>query len=523
MGDSKTAGRFLIGGAYGLVLGVALLLLFYHLDNHLLWGDEGETAVLARNVVQFGVPRTFDGTNYILLHNQRDENRDHVWVWSPWLQEYLAAGSFILFGPTTWAARAPFALIGWGSLVALALVAYKIYRSHGVALTSVTLLGTSEVFLLHARQCRYYSISIFGEILLVYGIHRLFAQNRRGAGLAVLGLILQFYSNYIVAVANLPALLILAWMLRKQGKPALLRVAAVAGILMVAALPWLVYAHPWGQSRAVGGELLHLGKVWDYLLEFHFHFLPLCFLLLPLFGWFPAGGAGPATGSAVVVRWERFLLLLLVSFFAVILLAPGFYLRYLVPVFPVACLLAAAWIFRYVRWRALAVLLIAVQIFSNALAMVTAYPFRGRHNFRLPLVEYVQGLARPYADRFTDVLDFFKQEAHPKQMVLSFDPEFPLRFYSQLAVIDGVLMAPPKGRLPEWILPSSASGVVVQDAVALPDFLKPFYRTITISVHDSVRGDSIPEPDSYRYHSVQVRAPFILYRLNAGTNDQRLP
>ena len=108
MGDTKTAGKFLIGGGYGLFLAFACFLLFYHLDNHLLWGDEGETAVLAKNVMQFGVPRTFDGTNYILLHGRRDENRDHVWIWSPWMQEYFAASSFILLGPTTWAARAPF-------------------------------------------------------------------------------------------------------------------------------------------------------------------------------------------------------------------------------------------------------------------------------------------------------------------------------------------------------------------------------------------------------------------------------
>ena len=106
MGDFKTAGKFFIGGGYGLFLAFAFFLLFYNLDGHLLWGDEAETAVLAKNVVQFGVPRTFDGTNYILLHGRMDENRDHVWIWSPWLQEYFAASSFVLFGSTTWAARA---------------------------------------------------------------------------------------------------------------------------------------------------------------------------------------------------------------------------------------------------------------------------------------------------------------------------------------------------------------------------------------------------------------------------------
>ena len=518
MDISRSARSFCAAGCYVVVLAFAFFLLFYHLDNHLLWGDEGETAVLAKNVTQFGVPRTFDGTNYILLHGQRDENRDHVWVWSPWLQEYLAAGSFVLFGPTTWAARAPFALIGWCSLVALALVAYKIYRSHWVALASVVLLGASEVFLLHARQCRYYPISILGEILLVYGVHQLFARNRRGIWLAAFALILQFYSNYIIMVANLPGLFVLAWMLRQQGKPAVLRVVAVLVILMAAALPWLVYAHPWGQSRAIG-EDLRLGKAWGYLLEFHFHFLPLCFLLLPLLGWFPASRRQPTTESDAAGRWERFLLLLLGSYFVTILLAPGFYLRYLLPLLPVVCLLAAAWIFRYVKWRAPAVLLIAVLALSNVFSVVTAYPFRETHRLRFPLVEYVKGLSAPYTDRFADVVDFFGREAHPGDMIMSFDPEFPLRFYTRLAVIDGVLMAPPKGRLPEWILPDSASGVVAQDTVVLPDFLKPHYETITIPVHDSIKGDSIPEPDAYQYQSVQTRAPFIIYKLKAGTND----
>ena len=517
MGDSKTAGKFFIGGGYGLFLAFAFFLLFYHLDGRLLWGDEAETAVLAKNVAQFGVPRTSDGTNYIILHGAVDETRNHVWIWSPWLQEYFAAGSFILFGPTTWAARAPFALIGWCSLVALALVAYKIYRSHWVALASVVLLGTSEIFLLHARQCRYYSISVFGEILLVYGIHQLFVQNRRGIWLAAPALIVQFYSNYIIAVANLPALFFLAWMFRKRGKHAVLRVVAILGILMVAVLPWLVYAHPWGQTNEVGGEN-YFKKAWYYLMGFHFHFLPLCFLLLPLFGLIPVRRDRPTTGPEVSRQWERFLLFLLPSYFAMILVAPGFYLRYLLPILPVACLLAAAWIFRHVKWRALAVLVVVIQSASNVFSIMTAYPFRETHTLRFPLVEYMGGMAAPYPDRFADALDFFKTHAHPGERVLTLDPEFPLIFYMQLRIIDGRMMAPPAGQLPDWILPGSASGIAAPDGGALPEFLKPRYEMITIPVHDSLEGDSIPEPDLYQYQSVQSRVPFVLYKLNAGAS-----
>ena len=39
------------------------------------------------------------------------------------------------------------------------------------------LLGTSEVFLLHIRQSRYYSITVLAEILILFGIHRILATN----------------------------------------------------------------------------------------------------------------------------------------------------------------------------------------------------------------------------------------------------------------------------------------------------------------------------------------------------------
>jgi 4-amino-4-deoxy-L-arabinose transferase-like glycosyltransferase len=509
--------------AIGIALGYAVLfalsfwLLFYHLDSHLLWGDEAETAVLAKNVVQFGVPETFDGTNYILLHGTVDETRSHVWIWSPWMQNYLAASSFVIFGPTTWAARAPFALIGWFSVLLLAFTAWKIYRDHSVILAAVALLGASEVFLLHARQCRYYSISVFAEILLVYAAYEIIASRRRGTWLAALALVLQFYSNYIIAVANLPALLCLAWMMRKQGRAAVLSIATALGVWVVAILPWLLYAHPWGQSQAMGNEN-YFAKGLVYLAQIHFVFLPLCFLLLPVLGWFSNDPEG-ANVPELTKQWERFMLILLPVYFLVILFAPGFYLRYQLPLLPMMCLLATAWVFRYVKWQALAVGLIVVQLLTNVFSLITAFPFRHGRTLRFPPVEFVRGMATPYTNRFADVLSFFQAQSHPGERVLSFDPEFALIFYTQLGVVDGRIMAPPEGELPNWILPLPTAGVMAQEPMALPDFLKPHYTLITISVHDSPLGDAVPEPRYYQYQTAQTRVPFQIYKLNSSTNE----
>ena len=94
----------LTGIAFGYCLCAAVVgfLVFFNLGGRMFWGDEAETGMLAKNVLRFGVPRVNDGTNDITLHGDKiDANPAGVWTWSPWLQEYLAAGSLGIFGPTT--------------------------------------------------------------------------------------------------------------------------------------------------------------------------------------------------------------------------------------------------------------------------------------------------------------------------------------------------------------------------------------------------------------------------------------
>src|SRR5580692_12005662 len=126
---------------YLLLGAVGFFLAFCNLDGRLFWPDEAENAVLARSVLKFGIPKVDDGVNHISLHGDKFDARDGVWTWSPWLPEYVTAASFAAFGETTWAGRAPFALIGWLTVAALGVVAWKIYRTHSVTLAAMLLLG----------------------------------------------------------------------------------------------------------------------------------------------------------------------------------------------------------------------------------------------------------------------------------------------------------------------------------------------------------------------------------------------
>ncbi len=493
---------------YGIVFAFALLLLFYHLDNRPLWGDEAETALLAKNVLHFGIPKTVDGVNHItVLGNLRDENAAHVWTWAPWLQEYLVAGAYLLFGENTWTSRIAFAAIGWLSVILLAHVSYRTYGDHRIALGSALLLTTSEIFLLQSRQCRYYAVTVFAEILIVYGALELLSNRKRAIWFLGSALILQFYTNFIVAAANLPLLIGLSWFSRRQRQP-LTKLAIAVGLFALAALPWLAYARTWQQSRELVHENL-LAKALYYGTEWNFHFTPWILLLLPVMGLFTKAHPAQSLTASLLRPLEQSLSILIVGYF-VILLLPLSELRYLLPLLPVGCFLASAWLFRYLPWPLLAAGVIALQATTNLIAVVTTFGLSQEHGWRAPLVQFIGGLNENYADRVTDVRDFFSREARAGQTVWVPDPEFPLIFYTGLKIIDGRLRTPES--LPDWILPESASGLSGQKSLAIPDSVKAYYDTIFIRVHDSDRLDNVPEPDCYQYRATQKLTDFLVYR-----------
>ena len=504
---------FWTGSIYVLVFAIILFLLFFRLDGRLLWGDEAETAVLARNVLTFGFPRTIDGLNHITLYGASvDGNADHVWIWSPWLQQYVAAASYLIFGATTWASRAPFALIAWLSVVLLAGLTHKIYRSHWITLSTVLLLGSSELFLLHARQARYYSVSVFAEVVVIGGIYLALRRSQWSVAWLAAALTIQFYSNYVVALANVPALFVVAWVLyRGKGRPALFVPTSLA-LAALFALPWVVYAQPWQQAGVIGGEN-PATKLWAYVREFNFHFVPFAFCLLPIAGWIVALRRPRPETVDPIRTFERHLLLLFPLYLVVILFAPAWFLRYLLPLLPVACMLVSAWVFRYVKWRAAAAALILVQCSSNVIGIATGPAFGGGHELRSPLIDFVGSITQPYYDRFTAVLTYLNKEASPGQTLLVLDPEFPLIFYTRLRIIDGRVnhTALADGSGPDWVLAESASGVG-ELRIRLPPEILQHYETISIDVPNSPRGGGMPEPDTYEYRTAEYLVGFTVYR-----------
>ena len=202
-------------------------------------------------------------------------------------------------------------------------------------------------------------------------------------------------------------------------------------------------------------------------------------------------------------------------------IVPLVYSRYLLPLLPPAILLTSAWLFRYIKQPIVAALILILQCTTNLFAVASA-PFS--HNpLRLPLADFVRGSMQPYDDRTSDVLKFLKSEAHPGDTLVSWDPELPLIYYTPLKVVNAQFTGPSPNALPDWILPQSVSGVLAQPPVPLPDLFKPYYETVILSVHNSIRSADIPEPDYYQYQSAKVASPFVIYRLKKEAPVEKTP
>ena len=501
---------------YVAIVLLAAFALFYNIDDRLLWGDEAETALLAVNINKYKLPTVTDGKNFItLLGLGHDSNKDNIWVWSPWLDEYIAAASFFLFGKNSFTARLPFVLIAFLSVLFFMWMAYEIFNNHEITIFATLLYVTNVPFLLHARQCRYYALIIFAQIWMIYGYQQLTKEKSRKSVIHLtLALTVQFYCNYIVVPGNILSLYLAALFIFRRRRHLLWELSTCLIIFAIFITPWLVYAQPWHQTRRIG--LQNFGDNFIYYLSsINFYIVPLALFIIPLIVYCGnRSGLYVSNAHLSSVEDTEFLLLALIPIHILLLcVTPGSYFRYITPLIPVLILLASNILVTYIKFRIIRNLLVAALCLSNIVAVLSAYPARGAHCIKLPFVQFISEVTSDYEDRLEDVVTFFKQNAGPDESVFVLDPEFPLIFYTDMRIVDGRFKRKIyRHDLPDWILTESASGVPSNSAVNLPKSLTRHYKPIIITVHDTPRGGSRPDPHVHTSFTIPRLTKMVIYR-----------
>lgn len=182
----------------------ATFLLFWRLDGTKLWRDEATTACWAREIVlsENHLPNVWNGKALVAqAADGHDFNQHLLPAMQGWLQFYVTALFFKLFGISTFTARLPFALLGLFGLWGFYRIGRTLFR-HRLGLLVSGIASLSFYYIFYIRQCRYYALSLIFIIFILAEIIQYFHQRKYGEQLSfyikLFGLgVLLYFSNYL--------------------------------------------------------------------------------------------------------------------------------------------------------------------------------------------------------------------------------------------------------------------------------------------------------------------------------------
>ncbi len=470
--------------APAIIGSAAALLLLWRLNQPYLWQDEAATGVLAKRMLRSGRPLAYDGVNLITIDHFAAEQADSInqrtrspqaavdfyvergdykshttWKWQPWGQFLVAAFSLKLLGATTLAARLPFAIAGIVTVLMLYRFVLVHFQDWRVATLSSGFLTLDAYWILHCRQCRYYSLSSLFLLLTLssYASWQWGKEERRwrNAGLFVVAAWCWFQVDFGTFWPVLAILFADAFLAERRAPS---RPALVLVVLSAAVAPFAYYYELWGRF-STPAQL--------FSQRFGLNFLNVNEYVAP-------GVVVLAAILILILRWQglphadRRLIAIAVAIVIALLLwvpatAPAAFLRYVIMAAPVGCLLAA-WVFvqltgprhRGLLWPAAALFALTPWLslpFSYPLNGLKATPFKATV-FRSSLRVLGRNVFGHPHDPNGPVIEWLKQNTRPDDEILINYEDVPLMFY-----------------LPNPIRGGIGSFRVEDDAQKPPDFL----------------------------------------------------
>ncbi len=500
----------------GVICILAAFLIFTNLGSVYLWEDEAETALVAKTIWTNGIPKITDGVNYFYQEQGKRVGMGDVWAWTPWLQFYLASASLKLFGWNAWAARLPFAFIGFLGIPLFFRIGKRIFGIQTARLSTL-LLVCSVPMLLYVRQCRYYSLVIFATL---WAIHALLSmeQARRGSCFSLfLAFFVLFHANYIAWFGLWFSILSFAFFPNTNGR---IRKNILSTLFWAALIniPWFLLFKPLHEKA----RALDVGFVLESLLfsikSLNHYIAPfLLFILIPpVFRFFSTRDLNIAL-SGSQKRWILFFLIFMIFSIGFAVLGPARVFRYLVGVIPIAVLLLSLILIRlWNRSRVFGGIIIALVIFTNffnvafARGISTIFPTisdRFKEKFDAPFVSYLQELAHPPNGPIYAIVNYLNKRSSPKDLVIVTYGDLPIMFYTGLRVIGGLSFEGlDEAKNADWVIPRK---VLVSDEDArvmiylLDNLTWSRYEKIDLSQTD-FPWEYIPEPNAHQFRSLDL-------------------
>ena len=446
-----------------VLAGLSAVLLFWGLTGKYLWQDEAATAILAARMLKFGRPLAYDGVNLVTVDyfatedidtigertrdpqlavdyyvRRGDFKPDTACKWQPWGQFVVAAVGLKLVGHNTLGARLPFALAGLATVLLLYRLVRKYCGSWPMATISALLLLTNSYWILHARHCRYYSLSSLLLVATFAAYLRWQGSERWGAVAFVAAAWCWFQVDYGTVWPVLGVLFLDSLVARRRA----FRLSAATGAALAAAIaPFLFYYQLWGRRmEPTRGRydilLMNLFNINEYVAPF---LLIAAAAILVAWRW---KRMADAERHAVAIACAVLMLLLA----WVPLVSPEGFLRYVIMAPPLGSMVGA-WVlvracparFAWIAWVGALVLMVTpwLSLPGRLLASAPEGSNPGavwRHELSI-LGSEVFG-SRPDPNRMT--VEWLRRNAAPSNEILVNYEDLPLAFYLPNPIRGGI-------------------------------------------------------------------------------------
>ncbi|MGQ9492155.1 MAG: ArnT family glycosyltransferase [Anaerolineae bacterium] len=502
-----------------------------------LWQDEAETAIVARHLLSYGLPLASDGKDWV---QQADEpfvefRDNYVWIFHSWLQYAATALSFALLGPTTFAARLPFVLVGLATYVFFYSFVVRWLKDRRTAQIATVLLLFCVPFILHLRQCRYYALVAFATLVILDAYLHMRAEKRWAVPYFILAAVLLYHSHYGAFFPTVAALSIHLFLSRAK-RQVLYRFLFALGLIMVLVLPWAYFMRVWNRGQLFLWDRF-LAQLGQYLLFITVWVFPLILVPVLFFAWTRRARNTGFTLNPTQATFSEvagsviFFNVLFLSIFAAYEWVYFRYVLHLVPLLLV--LLAILVVLTMERWLVLSTVMLVMLLVSNALHILpyklpgvkqinwqSLWPGSGAfaalqrvwvvaNHFRSDVLMYAQQLTHTYEGPIEGLVHYLSEHALPGETVVVNDEELPLMFYTELRVLGGLghhaLFA---GIQPDWVIDRKHGHY--RDLLARI-VASGSYERIEI-LYPDIRWENRPQPGAHHYLTPRDEDNVVLYR-----------
>jgi len=536
-----------------IALIISVFLIFSNLDDRVFWGDEAQSAQVSKTILEYGIPTFYDGKNLIvdhpfdldlnyyisdkLINYEERKSRyslvDYIWKWQPWVQNYLIASSFMIFGINTFAARFPFAIAGLLTIVITYFLILKLFKNRELANVAVLLLVTFVPFYLYTRQARYYSLAMLFSVLVIYSYLKLVNNEKYSKILFILSNVLLFYSFYISFFGIYFALIIHMFAFNRKGK-SIKKFILCSLWIFIFTFPWFLYANL--ASKGYSFQFYHFIFGFLYLMSYvFFYFFPTIFLI------FIPGLILYKRNNQLFVNSDHALLILIIFFSIISAIIgpwelPSFrYISFLIPLFiaEIASIFMA--LKKYSKYLFVVVLLLFVttnwllifpfKFFENLGLNYVAknsdahYYIKENMEIRYNLFNYLYEITHKYRGPNELITLFLRKNSNDNETFISNSDSLVYSFYTNMKFENDI------NKYPDWIIlrkPYLLWGGPNGEGNFLFNLTFANYSKIIINSTDYIYLLDSPEPRKHRFRTNDMTnildryeiSPIIIYHKN---------